>query len=98
MSKKVIIFILFVLFGCVPIQKPTQSIINYTDNSQTIQVVGDSNQMSATTDVQAQQTSTPKQTTENTTKDSMWIFWLIIVCALVGGGYLYYWYRKKRII
>lgn len=92
------IFLFFLLIGCTPSQEPVQTVINYTDNSQTIQVVGDSNQLSATTDVQAQQTSTPQQTTENTTKDSMWIFWLIVVCALVGGGYLYYWYRKKRII
>jgi len=92
------VFLFFLLNACTPSQEPVQTVINYTDNSQTIQVVGDSNQVGATTDVQTSQTSTPHQTTENTTEDNMWIFWLVLLGVAIGGGYLYYWYRKKKVI
>ena len=96
MIKKILIA--FVLFGCTPSQEPVQTVINYTDNSQTIQVAGDGNQLAATTDVQTAQTSTPQQTTENTTEDNMWIFWLVLLGVAIGGGYLLYCYQKKRIL
>ena len=91
-----IIFILLCLFGCSPKQEPSQTVINYTDNSQVVQVVGDNNQMAATSDVQAgQQSATPTQTTENTTKDNTLMF-LIIAGIILGIGI--YWYQRKRIL
>lgn len=98
MRKTVAVLLLVGLFACEPTQKPSQTVINYTDNSQTIQVAGDGNQLAATTDIQAEQTTTPQQTTENTTEDNMWIFWLVLLGVAIGGGYLLYWYQKKRIL
>lgn len=83
------------LNGCGSRQEPAQTVINFTDNSQLVQVVGDNNNMAATTDVQASQTSTPQQTTEDTTEDNTLIF-LIIAGIILGVGI--YWYQKKRII
>lgn len=83
------------LNGCGSKQEPAQTVINFTDNSQLVQVVGDNNNMAATTDVQASQTSTPQQTTEDTTEDNTLIF-LIIAGIILGVGI--YWYQKKRII
>ena len=40
------------LNGCGSRQEPAQTVINFTDNSQLVQVVGDNNNMAATTDVQ----------------------------------------------
>lgn len=97
MRKTVAVLLLIGLFGCAPKQEPVQTVINYTDNSQTIQVAGDGNQLAATTDIQAEQTTTPQQTTENTTEDNMWIFWLVALGVAIGGGYLLYWYYKKRV-
>ena len=94
MIKKILIA--FVLFGCTPSQEPVQTVINYTDNSQTIQVAGDGNQLAATTDVQAEQTTTPTQTTEETTEDGMWKLWLVVFAVLCGVAL--YWYQKKRIL
>lgn len=91
-----IVLLLVCLFGCAPSQEPVQTVINYTDNSQTIQVAGDGNQLSATTDIQAEQTTTPQQTTENTTEDNMWKFWLVVFAVLCGVAL--YWYQKKRIL
>ena len=98
MRKTVAVLLLIGLFGCAPKQEPVQTVINYTDNSQTIQVAGDGNQLAATTDIQAEQTTTPQQTTENTTEDSMWIFWGVLLFAAIGGGVLLYWYQKKRFL
>ena len=90
------LFILLFLFACSPNQEPAQTVINYTDNSQIVQVVGDNNQMDATSDVQAaEQSATPTQTTENTTKDNTLIF-LIIAGIILGIGI--YWYQKKRVL
>lgn len=97
MRKTVAVLLLIGLFGCAPRQEPVQTVINYTDNSQTIQVAGDGNQLAATTDIQAEQTTTPQQTTENTTEDNMWIFWLVVLGVAICGGYLLYRYYKKRI-
>lgn len=83
------------LNGCGSKQEPAQTVINYTDNSQVVQVVGDNNNMAATTDVQASQAATPQQTTEDTTEDNTLIF-LIIAGIILGVGI--YWYQKKRII
>lgn len=89
------LIILVFLFACSPKQEPSQTVINYTDNSQIVQVVGDNNQMAATSDVQAaEQSATPTQTTENTTKDNTLIF-LIIAGIILGVGI--YLYQKKRI-
>ena len=96
MRKTVAVLLLVGLFGCVPSQEPVQTVINYTDNSQTIQVAGDGNQLSATTDIQAEQTTTPQQTTEDTTEDGMWKFWLVVLGVLCGV--VLYWYQKKRIL
>jgi len=93
--KKIFLTVLVFLCGCVPSQKPSQTIINYTDNSQTIQVAGDGNQVSPTSEIMAQQNATPTQTTEETTKDDMWILLLIIL--LVSGCILYF-YQKKRLL
>lgn len=91
-----IILLLLCFFGCSPRQEPSQTVINYTDNSQIVQVVGDNNQMAATSDVQAgSQSATPTQTTENTTKDNTLIF-LIIAGIILGVGV--YWYQRKRIL
>ena len=91
-----IILLILCFFGCSPKQEPVQTVINYTDNSQTVQVIGDNNQMDATSDVQAaEQSATPTQTTENTTKDNTLIF-LIIAGIILGVGI--YWYQKKRIL
>ena len=91
-----LLLILTVLLnGCGSQQEPAQTVINFTDNSQLVQVVGDNNNMAATTDVQASQTSTPQQTTENTTEDNTLIF-LIIVGIILGIGI--YWYQKKKVI
>ena len=93
-----IILILLCLFGCSPKQEPNQTVINYTDNSQIVQVVGDNNQMAATSDVQAgQQSATPTQTTENTSKSDA-IFWVmfVLISACIAVGV--YWYQKKRIL
>ena len=91
-----IILLLLCFFGCSPKQEPVQTVINYTDNSQIVQMVGDNNQMTATSDVQAgSQSATPTQTTENTTKDNTLIF-LIIAGIILGIGI--YWYQKKRIL
>lgn len=98
MRRTFVVLLLVGLFGCTPSQEPVQTVINYTDNSQTIQVAGDGNQLAATTDIQAEQTTTPQQTTENTTEDNMWIFWLVLLGVAIGGGYLLYWYQKKRIL
>jgi len=98
MRRTVAILLLVGLFGCTPAQEPVQTIINYTDNSQTIQVAGDGNQLSATSDIQAQQTSTPTQTTENTTQNDMWKFWVVFLFVAIGGGALLYWYQKKRVL
>ena len=91
--KYLLIFLL--LAGCGSKQEPAQTVINYTDNSQLVQVVGDNNNMAATTDVQASQTATPQQTTENTTQDNTLIF-LIIAGIILGVGI--YWYQKKRLL
>lgn len=97
MIKKILIA--FVLFGCTPSQEPVQTVINYTDNSQTIQVAGDGNQLAATSDIQAaEQTATPTQTTENTTKNDMWKFWVVLLFVAIGGGVLLYWYQKKKVL
>ena len=93
-----IILLLLCFFGCSPKQEPSQTVINYTDNSQIVQVVGDNNQMAATSDVQAgSQSATPTQTTENTTKDNA-IFWVmfVLISACIAVGV--YWYQKKRIL
>ena len=88
--------LVLLLAGCGSQQEPAQTVINYTDNSQLVQVVGDNNQMAATSDVQAaEQSATPIQTTENTTKDNTLIF-LIIAGIILGVGI--YWYQKKRIL
>lgn len=92
----VVSILLIKLMACAPTQEPVQTIINYTDNSQVVQVVGDNNQMDATSDIQAQQTSTPTQTTEETTEDEMWKFWLVVFVIACGVGL--YWYKKKRIL
>lgn len=90
------LLVLMFLFACSPNQEPAQTVINYTDNSQIVQVVGDNNQMDATSDVQAaEQSATPTQTTENTTKDNTLIF-LIIAGIILGVGI--YWYQKKRVL
>ena len=96
MRKTVAVLLLVGLFGCAPKQEPVQTIINYTDNSQTVQVAGDGNQLAAKTDVQAEQTSTPQQTTEDTTEDGMWKFWLVVLVVLCG--FVFYWYKNKRIL
>ena len=98
MRRTFAVLLLVGLFGCTPSQEPVQTVINYTDNSQTIQVVGEGNQLAATTDVQTAQTTTPQQTTENTTEDNMWIFLLVLLGVAIGGGYLLYRYQKKRIL
>lgn len=90
-----ILFIIGSLHGCGSQQEPAQTVINFTDNSQLVQVVGDNNNMAATTDVQASQTATPEQTTENTTEDNTLIF-LIIAGIILGIGI--YWYQKKRLL
>ena len=84
------------LAACTPTQEPAQTVINYTDNSQTVQVVGDGNNMAATTDVQTAQTSTPQQTTENTTEDNMYIFWLVVLGLGFAVGL--YFYLKKKVL
>lgn len=86
--------LILLLAACTPAQEPAQTVINYTDNSQTVQVVGDGNNMAATTDVQTAQTSTPQQTTENTTEDNMYIFWLVVLGLGLAVG-LYFYLRKK---
>ena len=93
MKKLLILPIL--LFACTPKQEPVQTIINYTDNSQTIQVAGDGNQLAATTDIETAQTAKPEQTTENVKEDNMWIVWVLVLVAIVGA---IYWYQKKRIL
>lgn len=87
--------LVLLLAGCGSQQEPAQTVINFTDNSQLVQVVGDNNNMAATTDVQASQTATPQQTTENTTEDNTLIF-LIIAGIILGVGI--YWYQKKRLL
>ena len=94
MKHFTILLVLTFLQSCVPNQKPAQTIINYTDNS--IQLVGDGNQVSS--ELMAQQTATPTQTTDNTTKSGAWIFWLIMVIGTVGSVVLLYWYQKKRLL
>ena len=92
------LFIIMFLFACSPKQEPAQTVINYTDNSQIVQVVGDNNQMDATSDVQAaEQSATPTQTTENTTKDNT-IFWVMFILISVGIAVGIYWYQKKRVL
>ena len=98
MRKTMAALLLVGLFACEPTQKPVQTVINYTDNSQTIQVAGEGNQLSTTSDIQAQQTSTPTQTTENTTKSDAWLFWLIFILISAGIVVGVYWYQKKRIL
>ena len=83
------IFLFLILVGCVPAQKPNQTIINYTDNS--IQLCGDNNQVSS--EPVAQQTAEPTQTTEEVTKDEMWKFWVIVLIA-IGCIVLYKKYKK----
>lgn len=91
-----ILLLILCLFGCSPKQEPTQTVINYTDNSQIVQVVGDNNQMTAASDVQAgSQSATPTQTTENTTKDNTLIFLIIAGIILAIGVY---WYQRKRVL
>lgn len=90
-----ILFIIGLLYGCGSKQEPAQTVINFTDNSQLVQVVGDNNNMAATTDVQASQTATPQQTTENKEEDNTLIF-LIIAGIILGVGI--YWYQKKRLL
>ena len=106
MYKKIFIALLWafvlsvisiILVSCTPTQEPVQTIINYTDNSQVVQVVGDNNQLDATSDIQAaEQTATPTQTTEETTEDGMWKFWLVVFAVLCGV--VLYWYQKKRML
>lgn len=94
---KYLIFLAF-LVACTPKQEPAQTVVNYTDNSQIIQLVGDNNQMAATSDVQAaEQSATPAQTTENTTKSdtSFWITFILIAVAIAVGVY---WYQRKRVL
>ena len=99
MRRTFAVLLLVGLFGCIPSQEPVQTVINYTDNSQTIQVAGDGNQLSATSDIQAaEQTATPTQTTENTTKNDMWKFWVVLLFVAIGGGVLLYWYQKKKVL
>lgn len=95
MKKFIILLILLFLQACGSKQEPAQTVINYTDNSQLVQVVGDNNNMAATTDVQASQTATPQQTTENKEEDNTLIF-LIIAGIILGVGI--YWYQKKRLL
>ena len=83
------------LNGCGTRQEPAQTVINFTDNSQLVQVVGDNNNMDATTDVQTAQTATPQQTTENTEKDNTLLI-LLILGIILGVGI--YWYQKKKLI
>ena len=92
---RIVIVLCLLLSGCLMGQKPAQTVINYTDNSQTVQVIGDNNNMTTTTDVQTAQTSTPQQVTENTTKDNMWIFWLVLLGVIIVG--CIYIYKKKRL-
>lgn len=91
---KIFLFVLFlVVCACAPRQEPVQTVVNYTDNSQTIQVLGDNNELKPKTDITAQQTTKPQQTAENTTKNGMWIYWTIISVALVVGIYVF----RKRL-
>ena len=91
---KIFLFVLFfVVCACAPRQEPVQTVVNYTDNSQIIQVLGDNNELKPKTDIQAQQTTKPQQTAENTTKNGMWIYWTIISVALVIGIYIF----RKRL-
>lgn len=93
-----IILLLLCFFGCSPKQEPSQTVINYTDNSQIVQVVGDNNQMAATSDVQAgSQSATPTQTTENTTKDNA-MFWVLFMFVAIGIAIYVYQYQKKRVL
>ena len=93
-----LLILTLLLNGCSPKQEPAQTVINYTDNSQVVQVVGDNNQMAATSDVQAgQQSATPTQTTENTTKDNA-MFWVMFMFVAIGIAVYIYQYQKKRIL
>lgn len=94
----IIILFLLCFFGCSPRQEPSQTVINYTDNSQIVQVVGDNNQMAATSDVQAaEQSATPTQTTENTSKSDAW-FWITFILITIAIAVGIYWYQRKRIL
>lgn len=95
MHFAILLILTVLLNGCGSQQEPAQTVINFTDNSQLVQVVGDNNNMAATTDVQASQTSTPQQTTEDKTEDNTLIF-LIIAGIILGVGI--YWYQKKRLL
>ncbi len=93
-----ILLLILCLFGCSPRQEPTQTVINYTDNSQIVQVVGDNNQMATTSDVQAaEQSATPMQTTENTSKSDT-LFWVTMIIISLCIAFGIYWYQKKRVL
>lgn len=90
-----IFLVLLLLGGCVSAQKPNQTVINYTDNSQIIQVVGDSNNMSAVSDTKSEQTASADQKNEQTTKNGMWIFWLVVLGVVSLGCVFLYFYLTK---
>lgn len=93
-----ILLVILCLCCCSPRQEPAQTVINYTDNSQIVQVVGDNNQMVATSDVQAgSQSATPTQTTENTSKSDTF-FWVTMIIISLCIAFGIYWYQKKRIL
>lgn len=90
-----VLLIVGVLAGCGTKQTPVQQTINYTDNRQITQVAGDGNQLAATSDVQADQSAVPEQTTETKSGGGFWLFMFGLLCGLGAAaagvvGYLYF--------
>ena len=91
---------ILIVAGCTK-QAPVQNTItnNYTI-TQTVNNAGDGASITNTTEtVSAVELEPPVQTVENTKKDSMYIFWLVILAILsVAGYFVYLRYFKKSSI
>ena len=95
--KKIIIPLLFILCACGAGQQPTteQPTYQIVDNSQTTIIVGDNNKAEVETTPTTSSEPSTVQETEEVTKSSAWIVWLIIIVLTLGAG-AFVWYRYFR--
>lgn len=97
--KKLFILCFFMLACCGTPQNPTtkQPTYQIVDNSQVTIVVGDNNSTKPTSESKTTNEPTTTQELESTTKSSMWIVWVFVICVLLGiSGFVYLKYIKKR--
>lgn len=95
MKKLLLIPLICVMFGCTA-TKPTTTapVINQTITVNQTTITGDSNKIDTETVAKNDQASEPTVKTEQTTKNGLWIYLLIITVALGVGGYIVW--RKYR--